>query len=42
MALVSSNDILIPAREKGYAVGAFNTSNIEISQAIFEAASELR
>ncbi len=42
MALVSSNDILIPAREKGYAVGAFNTSNMEISQAIFEAASELR
>ncbi len=41
MGLVSSNDILIPAREKGYAVGAFNTSNIEISQAIFEAASEL-
>jgi len=42
MALVSSNEILIPAREKGYAVGAFNTSNIEISQAIFEAASELK
>jgi fructose-bisphosphate aldolase class II len=42
MGLVSSNDILIPAREKGYAVGAFNTSNIEISQAIFEAAAELK
>lgn len=42
MGLVSSNDILIPAREKGYAVGAFNTSDIEISQAIFEAAAELK
>jgi fructose-bisphosphate aldolase class II len=41
MALVSSNDILVPAREKGYAVGAFNTSNLEISQAIFEAAAEM-
>ncbi|MFH1312773.1 MAG: class II fructose-1,6-bisphosphate aldolase [Candidatus Eisenbacteria bacterium] len=41
MALVSSNDILIPARDNGYAVGAFNTSNLEISQAIFEAASEM-
>jgi fructose-bisphosphate aldolase class II len=42
MPLVSSSDILVPAREKGYAVGAFNTSNLEISQAIFQAASELR
>lgn len=42
MALVSAKDILIPAKERGYAVGAFNTSNLEISQAIFEAARELR
>ncbi len=41
MALVSAKDILIPAREEGYAVGAFNTSNLEMSQAIFEAAREL-
>jgi fructose-bisphosphate aldolase class II len=41
MALVSSNEILLPARERGYAVGAFNTSNLEISQAIFEAARDL-
>jgi fructose-bisphosphate aldolase class II len=41
VALVSSRDILIAAREKGYAVGAFNTSNLEISQAIFEAAAEM-
>ncbi len=42
MALVTSDRILKPARDGGYAVGAFNTSNLEISQAIFEAASELR
>jgi fructose-bisphosphate aldolase class II len=42
MSLVSSEEILISAREQGYAVGAFNTSNLEISQAIFEAAQELR
>ncbi|HVP58303.1 MAG TPA: class II fructose-bisphosphate aldolase, partial [bacterium] len=41
MALVSAKDILVPARQKGYAVGAFNTSNLEISQAIFEAAAEM-
>ena len=42
MALVSAKEILVPAREKGYAVGAFNTSNLEISQAIISAAAELR
>ena len=42
MPLVNSKEILVPARESGYAVGAFNTSNLEISQAIFEAASEMR
>jgi fructose-bisphosphate aldolase class II len=42
MPLVSSRAILVPAREKGYAVGAFNTSNMEISQAVFEAAAELK
>jgi fructose-bisphosphate aldolase class II len=41
MAIVDSGAILVPAREQGYAVGAFNTSNLEISQAIFEAAREL-
>jgi len=41
MALVSAKDILVPAREKGYAVGAFNTSDLEISQAIISAAAEL-
>jgi fructose-bisphosphate aldolase class II len=42
MALVSSKEILVPAREGGYAVGAFNTSNLEITQAILEAAHELK
>ncbi|HEC83026.1 MAG TPA: class II fructose-1,6-bisphosphate aldolase [Firmicutes bacterium] len=42
MALVTSDEILKPAREGGYAVGAFNTSNLEISQAIFEAAAEMK
>jgi fructose-bisphosphate aldolase class II len=42
MALVSSEDILVPAREGGYAVGAFNTSNLEITQAILEAAHEVK
>lgn len=41
MGLVPSSEILIPARRNGYAVGAFNTSNLEITQAIFKAAAEL-
>ena len=42
MPLLNSKEILVPAREQGYAVGAFNTSDLEISQAIFEAAAEMR
>jgi fructose-bisphosphate aldolase class II len=42
MGLVPSSDILVPARQHGYAVGAFNTSNLEITQAIFEAAGDLK
>ncbi len=42
MTLVTGKDILAPARADGYAVGAFNTSNLEITQAVFEAASEMR
>ena len=41
MALVNNSEIMIPARAGGYAVGAFNTSNLEITQAIFAAAAEL-
>lgn len=40
MSLVNNNDLMVPARAGGYAVGAFNTSNLEITRAIFEAAQE--
>lgn len=39
--LVSGKAILQKAHEEGYAVGAFNTSNLEMTQAIIEAAEEL-
>ncbi|MCX7994671.1 MAG: class II fructose-1,6-bisphosphate aldolase [candidate division WOR-3 bacterium] len=39
--IVKLNDILPAARKKGYAVGHFNTSNLEITQAIIKAAEEL-
>lgn len=38
--LVTGKEILVDAREKGYAVGAFNVNNMEIVQAIVEAAEE--
>jgi len=37
---ITLNDILPEARHEGFAVGAFNTANLEISQAIIEAAQE--
>lgn len=40
--IVSVKDILTKAQEGGYAVGAFNTVNLETTQAILHAASELR
>lgn len=42
MALVTNNDVMVPARRDGYAVGGFNTSNLEITAAIFRAAAEKR
>jgi fructose-bisphosphate aldolase class II len=39
--LVNLNRILPKARREGYAVGAFNTSNLEITQAIVQAAESL-
>lgn len=42
MALVGGNELLIRASADGYAVGAFNTSNLEITQAIVSAAEEAR
>lgn len=38
--LVNTKDMLIQARAHGYAVGAFNTSDLEISRAIIDAAIE--
>lgn len=38
--LVSGKEILLDAHKKGYAVGAFNVNNMEIVQAIIEAAKE--
>jgi len=41
MVLVTLNDVLPRARRYHYAIGAFNTSNLEITQAIIEAAEDL-
>ncbi|MEZ4607004.1 MAG: class II fructose-1,6-bisphosphate aldolase [Deinococcales bacterium] len=40
MPLVTGLEILAKARAHGYGVGAFNTNNMEITQAILEAAEE--
>ncbi|MEM6430623.1 MAG: class II fructose-bisphosphate aldolase [Deinococcota bacterium] len=40
MPLVPGLDILKPARDGKYGVGAFNTDNMEITQAVLEAAEE--
>ncbi len=42
MGLVTGSDILNAARAGKYGVGAFNTNNMEITQAIIEAAEETR
>lgn len=39
--LVSSKELLLDAQKNGYAVGAFNTNNLEITHAIFQAAEAL-
>ena len=39
--LVSGKEILEKAHKEGYAVGAFNINNMEMLQAIFEAANEV-
>ncbi len=41
MAIVNAKEILIPAAENGYAVGAFNVSNIIMMEGVVEAAVEL-
>ncbi|MEA3375118.1 MAG: class II fructose-1,6-bisphosphate aldolase [Chloroflexota bacterium] len=40
--LVSSRELLLAAQEGSYAVGAFNTNNLEITHAIFRAAEATR
>lgn len=42
MPLVTLREVLADAQKNGYAVGAFNTNNMEIVQAIVEAATEER
>lgn len=42
MGLVSTKEMFRKAYEGGYAVGAFNVNNMEIIQAIVEAANELK
>ena len=41
MALVTTTEMFKKAYEGGYAIGAFNVNNMEIVQAITEAAGEL-
>lgn len=40
MPLVSMKEMLIKAKEEGYAVGQFNVNNLEFTQAILQAAEE--
>ena len=39
--LVTMNDLLLPAKEKGYGIGFFNAVNVEMARAVIEAAEEL-
>ena len=40
--LCNLNDVLLPARREGYAVGLFNTTDTDMLQAALDAAEELR
>lgn len=40
--LVTMNDLLIPAKQKGYGVGFFNAVNVEMAREAIETAEELR
>ena len=42
MALVTTTEMFKKAYDGGYAIGAFNINNMEIVQAITEAANELK
>ena len=39
--LVNMNEVLLPAKEKGYGVGFFNAVNVEMARAIIETAEEM-
>ena len=41
MALMTTKEMLLKAQREGYAVGAFNAENMEMVQAVIEAAEEL-
>lgn len=40
--IATLNDVLIPAKKQGYAVGLFNTINAELATGVFSAAESLR
>lgn len=42
MSMVTTKEMLLKAQREGYAVGAFNAENMEMVQAIIEAAEELK
>ncbi|MEZ4633218.1 MAG: class II fructose-bisphosphate aldolase [Deinococcales bacterium] len=42
MPLVTGKDLLVKARAHQYGIGAFNTDNLETTQAIIEAAEEMK
>lgn len=42
MALITTKRMLLDAQKNGYAVGAFNVENMEMVQAVIEAAEELK
>lgn len=42
MSLTTTRDMLLKAQREGYAVGAFNAENMEMVQAVIEAAEELK
>lgn len=42
MAMVTTKEMLLKAQREGYAVGAFNAENMEMVQAVIEAAQEMK
>lgn len=42
MSVVTTKEMLLKAQREGYAVGAFNAENMEMVQAVIEAAEELK